>query len=141
MENCPSLPVFLSYTVFYIGTIMEFEDILSTHSDQVAAIARILRNKLLSLDSDIMETIYAGEAGHEAVYSIGAINNPVAAIQPQKAFCALHLYYFDQVPTYPLSLEGKGKRTRHLHFIQPEDIPRADLKRVLHEIVRVAKGK
>lgn len=119
---------------------MEFEDILANHSDHVASVARILRNKVLSLDSDILESVYSGEAGHEAVYSIGAVNNPIAAIQPQKNYCALHLYYFDQVPTYPLPLEGKGKRTRHLHFARPGDIPRADLKRVLHEIVRVAKG-
>lgn len=120
---------------------MEFDDILASHSDKVAAIARILRNKLLSLNSDILETVYAGDAGHEAVYSIGTINNPIAAIQPQKEYCALHLYYFDQVPTYPLPLEGKGRRTRHLHFARAEDIPRADLKRVLHEIVRVASGE
>ncbi|MCP4120836.1 MAG: hypothetical protein GY751_03705 [Bacteroidetes bacterium] len=120
---------------------MEFKDILIGHSESVIAIASILRNKILSLDSDISEDVFVGDLGHQASYSIGNIHNVIAVISPAEDHCKVYLHYFDQVSTYPLQLEGKGKHSRHISLHDPEELPRAELKRVLHEITLMAKGK
>jgi len=120
--------------------VMEFKDILVGHSESVIAIAKILRNKILSLDSDISEDVFVGDLGHQASYSIGNIHNVIAVVSPAIDHCKIYLHYFDQVNAFQLELEGKGKHSRHISLKDPNDLPRAELKRVLHEITLVAKG-
>lgn len=120
---------------------LEFEDILAGRSEPVKAIARILRNKILSLDSGISEDIFGGKSVQNASYSIGRVNNVIAVLSPAADHCKLYLHHFDKVDTAPLKLTGSGKHSRHIKLHDPEELPRAELKRILHDITHIAKSE
>jgi hypothetical protein len=117
----------------------EFEDILTGHTESIKAIARILRNKVLSLDSEIIEQIMGGDYVKGASYYIGEPGNVIAVIQPAEDHCKIYLHHFNDVDPGHLELEGSGQHARHIKLHDPDELPRAELKRILHDITHLVK--
>ena len=117
----------------------QFEEMIDGFNESVKTISCILRNKILSLDSDIVEHVGGGSKVGGASYSIGTAYNMIALISPADDHCKLYIHHFDKVDTSPLKLEGSGKHSRHIKLHDITELPRADLKRILHDVTHIAK--
>ena len=61
-------------------------------------------------------------------------------IQPADDHCKFYLHHFNEVDLGHLELEGSGTQARHIKLHDPDELPRAELKRILHDITHLVKS-
>lgn len=120
---------------------MEFKDTFSNSPAPLFQLGEKIRQLIISLNRQIVETCHGGATVKLASYSIGRPDNVVAVISPGKNHCKLYLHHCDRIDSRGIKLEGKGKHAKHVKLFSKEDFEEEIFRPILEQIVEIVLGK
>ncbi|MEM6804922.1 MAG: DUF1801 domain-containing protein [Bacteroidota bacterium] len=119
----------------------ELSELWPDKSDDLLVIAQRLQKLILRQSDQIREDVGGGAKVKMSLYSIGAKDNVLAAIDMGKDHCKLYLHHTDKVNTEGLLLKGKGKHAKTLWISSLDEISEKILEEVLAQITKIALEK
>ena len=123
-------------TVTRLGT---FEDVLAGKPEEIQAIAKSLRDVIITVHPDCVEVPRPGEPS--AAYGVGEkkMREAYAYIMPQKSHVNLGFFHGVTLSDFEDQLEGSGKRLRHIKIHSVEEANRPVVQKILQAAIQERK--
>jgi hypothetical protein len=119
-----------------------FAEVIDGYPENVKKIARRLREKIDSLDFDVVEVPWAVQK--IAGYGVGPkkMSQHFAYIAPQRNYVNLGFYHGISLSDPSSLLEGTGKKLRHVKIFTLSDCDKPDIFALLNESLkeRLSRG-
>lgn len=115
-------------TITRLGT---FDDVVEGTSDTVRNICFGLRDLIGELHPDCVEVPRPGEPSSAYGFGEKKMSEAYAYIMPQKGYVNLGLYHGANIEETNPSLEGSGKKLRHIKVYDLETVGSEQIRKVL----------